>query len=92
MTVIRVREASTIEHNTMESYGAHREKVDLVNHPPHYRGPGIECIRVIRHIKDMRLANAMKYIWRVAFGGKGNDRQDIEKAMWYLKDWLEYPV
>lgn len=48
----------------------------------------LECIEVIRHIRDMRLATAMKYIWRVAFGGKGNDREDIAKAIWYLNDWL----
>lgn len=76
--------------------------VDMVNHPPHYtRGPviywgtiqmNIECIQVIRHIKDVRLATAVKYIWRVAFGGKENDRQDIEKAIFYLNDWLDNPI
>lgn len=80
------------------------EVSDMVNHPGHYtRGPSvwieeshtrlhIECIEVIRHITDMRLANAMKYIWRVAFGGKDNDEQDIEKAIWYLRDWLDNPL
>lgn len=71
--------------------------VDMVNHPPHYtRGPMIpiatprviECIEIIRHVRDFRLATAMKYVWRVAFGGKHNDREDIEKAIWYLQDWL----
>lgn len=52
----------------------------------------LECIEVIRWIGDMRLANAVRYIWRVAFGGKENDRQDIEKAIWYLKDWLQNPL
>lgn len=52
----------------------------------------IECIEIIRHIKDFRLATAMKYIWRVAFGGKENDEQDIRKAIWYLNDWLEHKV
>ncbi|MHA7703369.1 DUF3310 domain-containing protein [Mycobacterium sp. ML4] len=75
---------------------------DMVNHPPHYmRGPTVElptrtrvveCIEVIRWITDFRLATAMKYIWRVAFGGKENDRQDIEKAIWYLRDWLDNKV
>lgn len=76
----------------------------MVNSPAHYtRGPRIdgsttggprvlECIEVIRHIHDMRLANAVKYIWRVAFGGKANDREDIEKAIWYLRDWLNNPA
>lgn len=53
----------------------------------------IECIEIIRWIPDMRLATAMKYIWRVAFGGKepGNnakDQEDIQKAIWYLNDYL----
>lgn len=52
----------------------------------------LECIEVIRHVKDMRLANALKYTWRVAFGGKENDREDIKKAIWYLNDWLEHRI
>jgi hypothetical protein len=52
----------------------------------------VECIEIIRHITDGRLFSAMKYIWRVAFGGKDNDREDIEKAIWYLQDWLAYPA
>ena len=52
----------------------------------------IECIDVIRHIPDMRLATAVKYIWRVAFGGKDNDPQDIQKAIWYLNDYLDNPL
>lgn len=80
----------------------HRDKIDMVNHPPHYsRGPTIKigskaivitCIQVMRWIKDARLATAFKYIWRVAFGGKENDREDIQKAIWYLNDWLENKV
>jgi hypothetical protein len=58
----------------------------------HERDRVIECIEVIRHIRDGRLFNAMKYIWRVAFGGKENDREDIAKAMWYLQDWLDNPL
>jgi len=69
--------------------------IKLTNHErnsvaPYWRA--IECIEVIRRITDMRLANAMKYIWRVAFGGKENNRQDIQKAIWYLTDWLDYPL
>jgi hypothetical protein len=50
----------------------------------------IECIAVTRRIRDFRLATAMKYIWRVGFGGKEDDREDIQKAVWYLRDWLEH--
>lgn len=79
---------------------------DNVNHPAHYtRGPVfgyigyngkpargiIEALDVIRHLTDIRLANAMKYIWRVGFGGKANDTEDIQKAIFYLNDWLDNP-
>lgn len=57
--------------------------------PPMQVSTPIKCIQVIRHITDFRLATAMKYIWRVAFGGKHDDREDIKKAIWYLNDWLE---
>lgn len=60
---------------------------DAVN-PDHYKRGPVEAIEVLRHVTDWRLGNAMKYTWRVAFGGKGNDREDIEKAIWYLNDWL----
>jgi hypothetical protein len=65
---------------------------DGVSLPPMQVSRVVECIEVIRHIKDGRLYTAMKYIWRVAFGGKNNDREDIEKAIWYLRDWLDHPV
>lgn len=78
---------------------------DWVN-PQHYRrGPlvrftvgqfvserVVECIEVVRHVPDFRLANAIRYIWRVAFGGKWDDNEDIRKAMWYLTDYVENPV
>jgi hypothetical protein len=58
---------------------------DPVNHPPHYTSnpSGVECIDVTRHM-GFNLGNAMKYIWRADL--KGQDIQDLEKAVWYLKD------
>ncbi len=62
----------------------------------------VQCIEVMRHIKDPRLATAFKYLWRVAFGGKREpgetrtqreiDTRDIESAVWYLQDWLSNPT
>jgi hypothetical protein len=71
--------------------------IDVKFNGDNYFGPSgiarvIECIEIIRHITDFRLATAMKYIWRVAFGGKDNDREDIQKAIWYLTDWLDNEV
>jgi hypothetical protein len=62
----------------------------------------VKCIDVFRAIKDPRLATALKYIWRVAFGGKTEpwdsrsqrerDTRDIKSAVWYLTDFLDNPV
>lgn len=61
---------------------------DPVNHPKHYNShpSGIECITITRHM-GFNLGNATKYIWRA--DEKGNDIQDIEKAIWYLQDELK---
>lgn len=59
-------------------------KVDAVNHPPHYTAhpSGIEAIQVTEHM-NFCLGNAMKYIWRA--GLKSDDPiEDLKKARWYL--------
>jgi len=62
-----------------------RPAADPVNHPPHYKGGGIETIDFIE-AKDLnyRLGNVIKYVVRC---GKKNDSdpvQDLEKAAFYL--------
>lgn len=56
---------------------------DLVNHPPHYTShpSGIECVQITEHM-NFCLGNALKYIWRC--GLKGDEIEDLEKAVWYL--------
>ena len=56
---------------------------DPVNHPAHYtkHPSGIECIQITEHM-NFCLGSAIKYIWRA--GLKGDARQDLEKAKWYL--------
>lgn len=58
---------------------------DLVNHPPHYNShsSGIEVIEITRSL-EFTLGNAVKYILRHAH--KDNPKQDIDKAIWYVKD------
>jgi hypothetical protein len=60
-------------------------KPDLVNHPPHYKGhpSAVECIEITRHFNYNR-GNAIKYIWRA--GQKGDEIEDLRKAVWYLQD------
>ena len=74
------------------------DAVDLINSPPHYTSKGIycscdcdckgeiACIDITRHF-DFNLGNAIKYIWRSDF--KGNKKQDLEKAIWYLQDAIK---
>lgn len=67
-----------------------------VNHPKHYNQhpSGIECIDIVRHY-DFNIGNVIKYIWRAGLkheeGMSCQDKQieDMEKAMFYLKDEIE---
>lgn len=67
------------------------DKPDMVNHPPHYNAhpKGIECIDIIEENPFILLGNAMKYLWRVSWGGKGNDVEDLNKAIWYIQRELK---
>lgn len=61
---------------------------DPVNHPQHYRNhpSGIECIQITRHM-SFNIGNAIKYLWRADY--KDAPIQDLEKAIWYIKDEIE---
>lgn len=57
--------------------------VDPVNHPAHYKTGGIETIDFIEAKElNYNLGNVVKYITRADH--KGNRKQDLEKAAWYL--------
>jgi hypothetical protein len=58
-------------------------KSDPVNHPAHYKVGGIETIDFIEAKKlNYNIGNVVKYLTRADH--KGNRKQDLEKAMWYL--------
>ena len=68
---------------------------DEVNHPKHYapcfRPVDLECIVISRQL-PFALGNAFKYIWRAGSkGDKDKAVQDLDKALWYIKDWREHP-
>ena len=59
------------------------KSADLVNHPPHYQGNGLECIQVIEAFGlGFNLGNAIKYILRAE--KKAFKREDLLKAQWYI--------
>lgn len=56
---------------------------NMVDHPQHYQGKNFEVIDIINDYGlNFELGNAIKYILRA--DKKGNKKQDIEKAIWYL--------
>jgi hypothetical protein len=62
-------------------------KVDLVNSPSHYQGNKFEVIDIIDDFNlSFNTGNAIKYILRA--DKKGNQKQDLLKAIWYLEHEL----
>jgi len=78
------REVAAIEREAEFPVTMEEPKADPVNHPAHYKYGGIETIDFIE-AKELgyNLGNVVKYITRADH--KGNRKQDLEKAMWYLK-------
>lgn len=65
---------------------------EAVNHPPHYGGGDnpYEAIKVIEaHNLNFNTGNAVKYILRAEH--KGNKKEDLKKAIWYLTRELSKP-
>jgi hypothetical protein len=59
---------------------------EVVNHPKHYGGKDnpLEVINIINHYKlNFELGNLIKYVLRA--DNKGNRKQDLQKALWYLQ-------
>jgi len=62
--------------------------VDFIDHPKHYQGNGIEVIDIIDSFNlNFNLGNSIKYILRA--DKKGNKKQDLEKAVWYINHELK---
>ena len=74
------------------------QKIDNVNHPPHYTWLkdkcGIEVIDITRHM-DFDLGNVVKYVLRQGLKseeGMSNTEkalEDLKKARWYLNDKIK---
>jgi hypothetical protein len=61
--------------------------VDQVNNPLHYTTDpsGVECIEITRH-RNFNIGNAFKYLWRAGLKDEEKTIQDLEKAIFYIKD------
>ncbi len=67
-----------------ESKDRKDQPLDIVQKAPHYNGhpSGVECID-LAELMTFNAGNAFKYVFRR--GSKGNEAQDLEKALWYTK-------
>lgn len=59
----------------------------MINHPDHYlKESGFEVIDVIEAWNlDFSLGNALKYIARAGKKNPEKQKQDLEKAAWYIE-------
>lgn len=51
----------------------------------------MECIDVVAHM-GFNLGNAMKYVWRAGLKDPTKKREDLEKAIWYVKRERDFPA
>lgn len=63
---------------------------ESVNHPKHYTShpSSIECIEVTRHC-NFNIGNAIKYLWRAGIKDDQKHIEDLEKAVFYIKDEIK---
>ncbi|NRA89558.1 MAG: DUF3310 domain-containing protein [Simkaniaceae bacterium] len=63
---------------------------DSIQHPSHYVGERvIEPSKVIKAWQlNYHLGNVLKYISRA--GRKGDEAEDLHKAIWYLEDFIRF--
>ena len=61
-----------------------------VSHPSHYTShpSGVECIQITRHY-NFNIGNAIKYLWRNGLKDEDAQIQDLEKAIWYIQDYIK---
>lgn len=83
------REALRIPNDgAAQELKTHRE---AVNHPSHYHAAsGLEVIDVIEAwALNFNRGNALKYLARAGHKDPSTERQDLEKALWYIERELE---
>ena len=64
---------------------------DVVNHPAHYTDGKFETIEAIESWRlGYHLGNAIKYISRAGKKSKDTELEDLRKARWYIKRYLDH--
>ncbi|MDU5027082.1 MAG: DUF3310 domain-containing protein [Negativicoccus succinicivorans] len=64
---------------------------DIINHPAHYTDGKFETIEAIESWRlGYHLGNAVKYISRAGKKSKDTELEDLRKARWYIKRYLDH--
>lgn len=72
-----------------------KKPMEQVNHPAHYNSGKLECIDVMLDVFGAHETiafcklNAFKYLFRAGKKFENSERQDLEKAEWYIKKAVE---
>lgn len=78
-----------IDHNLFTPIPIIKQEVDMVNKPPHYTDGKIEVIDFIEDKKlGFCLGNAVKYISRAGKKDPNKEKEDLQKAIWYLQHYI----
>lgn len=76
------------EKHSVVNLGIVESKKEAVNHPQHYNTGKIEVIVAIEDWNlGFHLGNVVKYVARAQH--KDKELEDLEKAMWYLKRYID---
>lgn len=63
---------------------------DIINHPSYYTDGKFETIEAIESWRPgYHLGNAIKYISRAGKKSKDTELEDLRKARWYIKRYLD---
>lgn len=68
-------------------------KPEMINHPPHYKRGGLECVDIVeamaygwRPQTALRLGQAVQYLFRYQHKGDLSDAlADLKKAVWWIQ-------
>ena len=65
-------------------------KQSAVNHPAHYTYGSMEVIDAIEGLElSFHLGNALKYIARAGKKDPKKTKEDLKKAIWYIKRYIK---
>jgi len=86
----QVEHINTVLNNWRCPHCNEHQSPSTVDHPKHYNAGKIEAIDVIEDWDlDFCLGNAVKYIARAGHKNSDKIEEDLQKAIWYIKRFID---